>query len=83
MIWGPKGYILSPLNILRGLRAPLFLKHCGIGHLKKNRLLPDLKLLQNVPQHSLFKLCRFHEKINGQFFARGQNVLYDTQVLRL
>ena len=24
--------------------------------LKKNRLLPDLKLLQNVPKHSLFKL---------------------------
>ena len=61
---------------------PLFLKHCGIGHLK-TRLLPDLKLLQNVPQHLLFKLCKFHEKINGQFFARGQNVLYNAQVLRL
>ena len=63
-------------------RAPLFLKHCGIGHLKI-RLLPDLKLLQNVAQHSLFKLCKFHEKINGQFFAGGQNVLYYAQVLRL
>ena len=62
--------------------SPLFLKHCGIGHLK-TRLLPDLKLLQNVPHHSLFKLCKFHEKINGQFFARGQNVLYNAQVLRL
>ena len=50
---------------------------------KKTRLLPDLKLLQNVPQHSLFKLCKFHEKINGQFFARGQNVLYNAQILRL
>ena len=50
---------------------------------KKTRLLPDLKLLQNVTQHSLFKLCKFHEKINGQFFARGQNVLYNAQILRL
>ena len=31
--------------------APLFLKHCGIGHLKKTRLLPDLKPLQNAPKH--------------------------------
>ena len=62
--------------------SPLFLKHFGIGHLK-TRLLPDLKLLQNVPQHSLFKLCKFHEKINGQLFARGQNVLYNAQILRL
>ena len=54
--------------------TPLFLKHCGIQHFK-NRLLPVLKLLQNVPRHSLFKLCKFHEKINGQFSARGQNVL--------
>ena len=61
---------------------PLFLKHCGIGHLK-TRLLPDLKLLQNVPNQSLFKLCKFHEKINGHFFARGQNLLYNAQVLRL
>ena len=50
---------------------------------KKTRLLPDLKLLQNVPQHILFKVCKFHEKVNGQFFARGQNVLYNAQVLRL
>ena len=70
---------VSPFNLM----PPLFLKHCGIGHLKTT-LLPDLKLLQNVvPQHSLFKLCKFHEKINGQFFARGQNVLYNAQVLRL
>ena len=55
-----------------------------MGHLKKKtRLLPDLKLLQNLPQHSLFKLCKFHEKINGQFFASGQNVPYNAQVLRL
>ena len=26
--------------------------------------------------NSLFKLCKFHEKINCWFFARGQNVLY-------
>ena len=38
---------------------------------KKTRLLPDLKLLRNVPHHSLFKFCKFHEKINGQFFARA------------
>ena len=47
---------------------------CGTGHLK-TRLLPDLKSLQNVPKHSLFKLCEFHEKIF--FFSIGQNVLYN------
>ena len=47
-----------------------------IGHLK-SRLLPDLNPSQNVPKHSLFKWCKFHEKINGRFFARGQNVLYN------
>ena len=45
--------------------------------------LPDLKPLQNVPKHSLFKVCKFHEKINGHFFARGQNVLFNAHVLRL
>ena len=34
---------------------------------KKNRLLSDLKLLQNVANHSLLKLCKCHEKIDGQF----------------
>ena len=49
-------------------KTPLFLKHCGIGHLKKKtRLLPDFETLQNVPNHSFFKLCKFYEKINGQF----------------
>ena len=43
--------------------SPFFLKHCGIGHLKKTRQLPDLKLyMYNVPQHSLFKLCNFMKK---------------------
>ena len=50
---------------------------------KKTRLLPDLKLSQNVPKHSLFKMCKFYEKINGQNFARGQNVLYNAYILRL
>ena len=50
--------------------------HCGVGHLKKNyRLLPDLKPSQNVPKHSLFKLCKFHEKVKGRFFTKDQNVL--------
>ena len=46
----------------------------------KTRLLPDLKVLkpqQNVTNHSLFKLCKFYEKINDSFFARGQNVLFN------
>ena len=30
---------------------------------------------QDVPKYSLFKLRKFYEKINGKFFARGQNVL--------
>ena len=34
---------------------------------KKTRLLPDLKPSQNVTDHSLFKLCKFHAEINGQF----------------
>ena len=37
-------------------------------------MLPDLKHLQNVQNHSLFKLCKFHEKNYVNFFARGQNV---------
>ena len=36
---------------------------------QKPRLLPDLKLLQNVPQHSLFKLCKFHEKNKWAIFC--------------
>ena len=44
---------------------------------KKTRLLLDLEPSQNVPKHSFSKLCKFHEKINGQFFARGQNVHYN------
>ena len=40
---------------------------------KKTRLLPDLKPSQNVPQQSLIKVCKFHEKINDW----GQNVLYN------
>ena len=48
---------------------------------KNTRLLPDLKLSQNVPNHTLFKLCKFHTKINSQFFARGQNVLYNAKAL--
>ena len=44
---------------------------------QKNRLLPDSKPFQNVPKHSLFKLFKFHEKINEQVFARGPNVLYN------
>ena len=65
------------LNILNHvfLTQAVFLKHCGIGHLEKLELLPDLKLLQSVPKHSFFKLCKFYEKINGQLFATGQNVL--------
>ena len=45
------------------------------GTFKKTRLLPGLKSLQNVPSHLLFKLCKFHDKINGHFFAGDQNVL--------
>ena len=55
--------------------SPLFLMHCGIGNLK-SKLLPDLKLSQNVLKHSLFKLCNSHEKINVRLFARGKNVKY-------
>ena len=29
----------------------------------------DLKPSQNAPKHLLFKLCKYHEKINGRFFA--------------
>ena len=50
-------------------KAPLFLKHCDIYRtFKKTRLLPDLKRSQNVPKHSLFKLCKFHEKRVVDFF---------------
>ena len=57
-------------------------KACDIGHLK-SRLLSDLKPSQNVPKHSLFKLCKFHEKSNGHFYARGQNVPYHAETLML
>ena len=65
------------LDTFKLVDSCLFLKQCSIGHLKKTRLLLDLKPLQNVLKHSLFKLCKFHEKTNGQFLARGQNVLYN------
>ena len=38
-----------------------------VNNIKKTRLLPDLKLSKIVLDHSLFKLCTFHEKINGNF----------------
>ena len=56
--------LLATWSSQMAMWPPLFLKHCGIGHLK-TRLLPDLKPSQNVPKHSFFKLCKFHEKING------------------
>ena len=40
---------------------------------KQNRLLPNLQPSQNVLKYSLFKLRKFHEKIDGRFFARGHN----------
>ena len=43
------------------IQTPLFLKHCGIGHLK-TRLLPDLKLLENVPHHSPSNCANFMKK---------------------
>ena len=36
-------------------------KHCSVGHLK-SRLFRDLKSAQNVPNYSLFKLCKLHEE---------------------
>ena len=36
---------------------------------QKTRLLPNLKPLQNVPKHSLFKLCKFHEKDKWAIFC--------------
>ena len=50
---------------------------------KKNRLFPDMKPSQNVQKHALFKLYKFSEKINGRFYARGQNMRYNAEVLRL
>ena len=50
--------------------SPLFLKHCGIGQ-KKTKLLLDLKPIQNVPKHSLFKLWKFHENIYCWFFLEA------------
>ena len=57
--------------------SALCLKYRDEGHLKKKRPLPNLKPSQKVPKHPVFKLCQFHEKINGQFFAKGQNLLYN------
>ena len=34
---------------------------------KKTSQFPDLKLSQNVQNHSLFKMCKFYGKINGRF----------------
>ena len=49
---------------------------------KKSRLPPDLKPLQNVPNHLLLKMCKFHEKINGRTFARGQNMIENPEMVR-
>ena len=61
---------------------PLFLKHCGIEHLK-NQTVPWFETFTECTTAFTLQTVQIHEKIIGQFFARGQNVLYNAQVLRL
>ena len=74
----PHFFSITESSFAKYTQVEHYVKHCGMQHLKKTRLLPNLKPSQNVLKHSVFKLCKFDEKINGQFFARGQNLLYNT-----
>ena len=62
--------ILIPLqqfhHVFGGATAPLFLKHCGIGYLKMIWIL-----------HRMYQSIHSSNCASGQFFARGQNVLYN------
>ena len=72
--------VQKPHTAYSVIRTPLFLKHCGKGHLK-TRLLPDLKPSENVPNRGTkaftLQTMQISLKHKWSMFCKKSNVLYD------